>query len=244
MITLHALPDTFVPTRDALRHVAVHIVARARSQAAGQISLRTTVGGFGTPAFGDDGVRVRVSGGVLVRDADGAGHAAAEATALHGSTLAELASFARVDLDAALDVGSDTPPLGDVAAPLSVDAAAADALAAWYAVTAIALDRAVAQLPASAAPTITRLWPEHFDVALDAAASPECRVNLGGSPGDGFDAEPYAYVGPWTEDRPGDPAFWNAPFGAVLRYAALVDTDDPAARLADFFLGGMRRLAV
>jgi hypothetical protein len=33
---------------------------------------------------------------------------------------------------------------------------------------------------------------------------------------------PYLYVGPWTEDRPGDAAYWNAPFGAVLRATDVV----------------------
>ncbi|MFW2334710.1 MAG: hypothetical protein ACN4IE_13025, partial [Ilumatobacter sp.] len=97
--------------------------------------------------------------------------------------------------------------------------------------------------PAEASPTLIQVWPEHFDVALDAAATPDRRANLGGSPGDGFHAEPYAYVGPWTDDRPGDAAFWNAPFGAVLGYDDLVGDDDPVTTLAAFFLDGMRRLA-
>ena len=108
--------------------------------------------------------------------------------------------------------------------------------------SAAALDRVVEALPADATPTVVQLWPEHFDVALDAAATPEIRVNLGGSPGDGFHQEPYAYVGPWTDDRPGDPAFWNAPFGAVLGHDVLVGDPDPVTRLTEFFLDGMRRL--
>ncbi len=242
MTTLHALPPTYLATRDVLRHVAVHVIARACSQGTGQISLRPTVGGFGTPSFGSDGVRVRVSGGLLVREADGAGDAVAAATTLDGSTLAELADFAQVDLTTELDVGHDTPPLGDVHASMSVDLAAAEALATWFEVAAVALDRVVAELPTPASPTIVRLWPEHFDIALDAAARTGIRVNLGGSPGDGFHAEPYAYVGPWTQDRPGDPEFWNAPFGAVLPYGDVVGLDDPVARLSEFYLDGVARL--
>jgi len=243
MTTLHELPDTYASTRDTLQHLAAHIVARARSQATGEISLRVVPGGFGTPTFGDARTQVRVAGGLLVRETDTADDASARATTLDGSTLAELAAFAQVDLGAGLDVGHDTPELGDVDTPLTVDAAAANALAAWYSVGTQALDRVVGELSASATPTVIRLWPEHFDVAIDAEAAPGRRVNLGASPGDGFHAEPYAYVGPWADDRPGDAAFWNAPFGAIVGHHALVGVDDPVGKLADFFLAGMDRLA-
>jgi hypothetical protein len=79
-------------------------------------------------------------------------------------------------------------------------------------------------------------------VALEAVARPGLKVNLGGSPGDGFCAEPYLYVGPWTSDRPGDPAFWNAPFGAIARASAL--QGDTIERAVDFLLEGYRRLAL
>ena len=243
MTTLHELPDTYGSTRDTLQHLASHIVARARSQATGEISLRVTPGGFGTPTFGDGRTQVRVAGGLLVRETDTADEATAGAMALDGATLAELAAFAHLDLGADLDVGHDTPELGDIDRPLTVDTAAADALAAWYSVGTQALDRVVARLPASATPTVIRLWPEHFDVAIDAEAVPGRRANLGASPGDGFHAEPYAYVGPWTDDRPGDAAFWNAPFGAVLSHEMIVGLDDPIGCIADFFLAGMERLA-
>lgn len=243
MTRLSALPDTYSATRDALQRVAVHIVARARDQATGRFGLRVTVAGFGTPEFGDDVVRVRVSGATLVRETGGTDGATSTAATIDGSTLADLARLARVDLDADLDVGHDTPPLGDVTEVLSVDDASASALAAWYDTVGTALDRVVERLPATATPSLVQLWPEHFDVALDAGATPERRANLGGSPGDGFHDEPYAYVGPWTDDRPGDASFWNAPFGAVLTYGDLVGSDDPVAVLTEFFLDGMRRLA-
>jgi hypothetical protein len=56
-------------------------------------------------------------------------------------------------------------------------------------------------------------------------------VNYGVSLGDGFLAEPYAYVGPWAH-REGD--FWNAPFGAVRRAAELADAHEVGA----FFAAG------
>ena len=112
---------------------------------------------------------------------------------------------------------------------------------------AIALDRVVAGADPRLAPSAVQLWPEHFDVAIDiafdAAPTPaavgERRVNLGGSPGDGFHAEPYAYIGPWTDDRPGDDGFWNAPFGAVLGYGEIADADDPVRVVTDFFERGL-----
>lgn len=243
MNALPPLPPTFADTRDALQRVAVHIIARARSQGVGRFGLRVTVGGFGTPEFGDDVARVRVSGVHLVRESAGTDGARSSAMVIDGASLRDLATLAKVDLDADLDVGHDTPPLGDSDEPLMVDAAAAMALASWFAAIAVALDRVAEELPDTAEPTVVQLWPEHFDVALDAAAANDRRANLGGSPGDGAFPEPYAYVGPFTDDRPGEQSFWNASFGAVLGYRDVIGADDPVGRLAEFFVDGMRRLA-
>lgn len=240
------LPDSYADTRDQLQRIAAHIVARARREATGRFGLRVTSGGFGTPTFGDDARRVRLSRGLLVVETAGTSGSSTVARAVDGSTLAELAELAGVDLAAELDVGHDTPALGDTTAPIAIDVAAVRALSAWYTVAGEALDAFVAARPGGGASAI-QLWPEHFDVALDAAydaAAPgERRVNLGGSPGDGFHADPYLYVGPWTADRPGDAGFWNAPFGAVLGYDALRDADDPVAAATTFFLAGFDRLA-
>ncbi|MEM9514592.1 MAG: hypothetical protein AAGA42_07000 [Actinomycetota bacterium] len=65
-------------------------------------------------------------------------------------------------------------------------------------------------------------------------------INLGGSPGDGFSAEPYLYVGPWSANRPGDPDYWNAPFGAVLTRGELIERGADAA--GRFFAEGVGRL--
>ena len=53
-------------------------------------------------------------------------------------------------------------------------------------------------------------------------------------PGDAFSDEPYVYVGPWGTERPGEPDYWNAPFGAVLRRSVV----DPAM-CADFLRHGL-----
>lgn len=240
------LPETFGATRDILQRVAVHVVARSRQQATGRFGLRVTSGGFGTPTFGDDARRVRLSRGLLVHESAGRGGSHTRAVVIDGATLAELAVVAEVDLDADLDVGHDTPPLGDTDVALAVDVAAARALSAWYTVVGEALDAVVVARPDASASAI-QLWPEHFDIALDAAFDPDApdvrRVNLGGSPGDGFHADPYAYVGPWTDDRPGDGNFWNAPFGATLGYGELAAADDPVDAVTAFFLRGYDRLA-
>ncbi len=219
------MKSTDVTTTEGLRRVAVHVVARARQQATGRFSLRVTSGGFGTPEFGPDARRVRIAGTTLIVESDAPGRAAVATAPIVGSTLRQLAEVAGVDLDAALDVGHDTPPLGDVDAEIRLDASVVARTVEWYRVVAAALDRVAAELPASADPSLARLWPEHFDVALDAAETSAVRVNLGGSPGDSYSVAPYLYVGPWTAERPGDPSFWNADFGAAYLRSELDSAD-------------------
>ena len=57
-----------------------------------------------------------------------------------------------------------------------------------------------------------------------------------------YHADPYLYVGPWTDERPGDASFWNAPFGSVLGYRDLAATSDPVVTAAEFFLRGIELL--
>ena len=57
------------------------------------------------------------------------------------------------------------------------------------------------------------------------------------SPGDAAIPEPYLYVGPWEESRPGDPSFWNVPFGAVLERDSVFAAPDPVDPAATFFTG-------
>ena len=71
------------------------------------------------------------------------------------------------------------------------------------------------------------LWPEHFDVGITVD-----EVNYGVSPGDGFHAEPYAYVGPWQVPAADD--FWDAPFGA----ARALDSLGTAEAVQRFFEEG------
>lgn len=242
------LHDTYPTTRDALALLATHVLARAQHAQSGRIGLRATPGGYGTSVYGPDRERLRVSGGLFVRERAAASSTSSAAMHIDGATLAELALFAGVDLSTEFSVGHDTPPLGDPDIPLRVDTRSAHTLGEWYGLTAQALDRTMAGVPAAVAgPTIAQLWPEHFDIALDLAfdnsAPGERRVNLGGSPGDGFHDEPYLNVGPWTADRPGEVQFWNAPFGAIVGAHEIISADDPVAAATRFFRAGLERLA-
>ncbi|MBL8775228.1 MAG: hypothetical protein JNK12_04835 [Acidimicrobiales bacterium] len=238
MTSLHPLPETYASTRDALQRVATHVLARRRFALSGKFGLRATPGGFGTPACGPEHEVVRVAGTHLARERTGDTNTTA-ALDLRSATLAEAAALVEVDLDAPFEAGHDTPPVGDVTAPLAVDPDAAAVLAEWYRLGWGAIDAAVVGLGADATPSVLQLWPEHFDAGVDVAAAPGRRVNLGASPGDGFSAQPYLYVGPWDADRPGDSSYWNAPFGAVLAYDELRADRASAEAAVAFLLRGV-----
>lgn len=226
-------------TVEQLRRVATHIVARARHQATKRFSLRVTPGGFGTPEFGPAHKRVRVSGTTLVVETDAEGAAKTQTKSIDGTTLAILAHVAGVGLSSPLDVGHDTPSVGRIGEVIRLDERTVDVVHRWYATVAGLLDQVALMRQTTGAPSLARLWPEHFDLAFDIQARPGVRVNVGGSPGDGFMGEPYLYVGPWTDDRPGGGAFWNAPFGAARPASSFAGRDDALA----FVLEGLGRLA-
>lgn len=233
-------------TRHTLHRLANHVLARAQHAATGELGLRATPGGFGTISIRPDRERIRVSGTALVRESNAPSGTWTRSISIAGATLGELAAFADVDLDAEFWAGHDTPPVGDVDEQLVLDAAAVRRIADWYATVSQALDQLVHDAPAFAAPSLVQLWPEHFDAALDMVFDPadptSRRVNMGGSPGDGFHAAPYVYVGPWTPDRPGDETFWNASFGSVLSHDAVMAAPDPVDAAFAFFRAGLERL--
>lgn len=114
---------------------------------------------------------------------------------------------------------------------LEVDRDAALALGDFYELTAGALRR----LAVPASPEV-KLWPEHFDAAIDLGdEAAGLRATFGGSPGDENHAEPYLYVTPWTA-RPAGP-LWNAVGfpGAELPYAELAAAADSEAEALRFF---------
>ena len=128
--------------------------------------------------------------------------------------------------------------------PLDVDPAAATRLADWYALGADVLGQLVADAAAEDAASPVRLWPEHFDIAIELGEERAGRrANYGFSPGDEDHPEPYAYVGPWTAEVAGD--LWGATGfrGAELTYAELLAAPDPRAAALEFFTSRKEALA-
>lgn len=242
MTALSALGDAYGPTRIELQRIATHVVARARHAATGRFGLRATPGGFGTPAFGDGAEVVRVRADALVRETAPPGGASTTVLALAGATLQQLAVAADIALDPSFSVGGDTPELGAIGEPLVLDPDATAAVLGWFGFGAEVLDRVVTGLDASARPSVAQLWPEHFDLGLDVGVGPGRRANLGASAGDGPNGAPYLYVGPWGDERPGEGAYWNAPFGAVLGHADLLASPDPISTGVAFMRRGIELL--
>ncbi|WP_420452387.1 hypothetical protein [Ilumatobacter sp.] len=246
-MSLVPLPDDWPRERDALHRVVVHVVTRAQQEATGHLALAVHPGGVGTPRFGPARRCVRVCGGSLfVEDAHGRRDGASTATTtvhpIAGSTITELCAAAGVDPDPEMRIGDDAVPLGDPDAPISLDADTTTVLGDWFALGQRAMDVTLASLPDPRA-SIVRLWPEHFDIGVDLAVDPEgkpgSRVNLGASPGDAAHEEPYLYVGPWGDERPGPEGFWDQPFGATLGWSTVDAADNPLAVASEFFLRGV-----
>src|SRR5262245_26295406 len=220
-------PTTLAMTRDGLHRVAEHVLAAALHSATGEIGLVPVPGGFRTPPFGPDGRFLAVDGAVLVvGDAD-----VTRRTVL--TTLRAVAEFAGVTPGAPAQVYQPATPL-DMDEPLMIDLRAARLLAEWYQLGAQALSELAADVPGDR-PSAAVLWPEHFDIGITAAA-----INYGASPGDDHIAEPYLYVGPHDGPPPGDPAFWNAPFGAARTFRQIGTVTEAAAFFRD---GRVRALA-
>jgi hypothetical protein len=232
-----AAPD-LASARSTLHRVAAHILGRRRYEVSGRFGLRASPGGIATPAFGDGPEVIRVTGGVLMREKGGQ----VGCQAIAGTTLRALAAFAGADIEAEFSCGPDTPAAGDLDQPLTLDPEALAVLTAWYEYGWRVLDKVVSAMPAAAAPEVIQLWPEHFDCATNVALAHGSRVGLGASPGDGYVDEPYLYVGPSGPERPGDPRYWNAPFGAVLRRSGLGGPADRLEAGVGFIEEGLRLL--
>jgi len=196
-----------VVTRNSLHGVAELVLAGPQYQRSGSIRLRAAPGGFATVAEPD----LAVSGDTLV-----AGDRMI--AVLRDISYADLAAAAGVEARGLAEVYSG----GSGANP--ADVVVVDAVAAAIIARAFADGQAALRLLAPAAMPV--LWPEHFDIGITVD-----EVNYGVSPGDGFLAEPYAYVGP---HKPRSGPFWNAPFGAVRPLTELTD----AAMIHEFFTEG------
>ena len=202
---------TLAATRRELQRVAVHVLARRRFEVASRFGLRAAPGGITTPPFGETDEVIRVSGTRLIREEG----ATVSSISLSGATLRELCDFVGTNPEATFECGPDTPAAGDLDTPLSFEPTQLQGLAAWWWLGWTVLDTVTAGLEESSATTL-QLWPEHFDAGTTISVGPT-KVNLGFSPGDDWCGDPYAYVGPWDDSRPGDQGLWNAPFGAALR---------------------------
>jgi hypothetical protein len=229
-VTLAPLPETFAETRDALHRLAVYVISPAQRLANGEIVMRATPGGFSTFPFG--GRTIGVDGAELV--VDGARHPI--------GSLNAAARLAGIAPDVGQQEQFDVPPHGDLDEPLAVDAAAARALGSWYAFATGLLDAIRAEAGPEEDATIVRIWPEHFDAAIDAGAEAAGRRGTyGASPGDGHHAEPYLYASPWAGRI--DPFFDDPGFrGAARTYSALAGSPDPRAAGLAFLRGARERV--
>lgn len=232
------LPEQFESTRTNLHRIAAHVLARRRYEVTGRFGLRASPGGFATPAFGENAEVLRVDRGFLLIDST-AGTAYAPIT---GSSLTQLAQFAGCNLATDFSAGEEMPSVGDPDEPIKLGLESSSVIAAWYHVGWQMIDATVTGRPPQSQPATLQLWPEHFDAGTHVGLSNGQRVNLGVSPGDSYSNEPYLYVGPFNDDRPGDPSFWNASFGAALGRTELLAGPDPIARGIEFLRTGLALL--
>jgi hypothetical protein len=118
--------------------------------------------------------------------------------------------------------------------PLEIDLAAAAVLAEWFEFATDVLDALRAEAEPEDDVTIVRIWPEHFDAAIDMGdGAAGRRATYGGSPGDRHHPEPYLYASPWAgriDSFFDDPGFK----GAALPYADLLTAADPAKTALQF----------
>ncbi|HXW79109.1 MAG TPA: hypothetical protein VEJ84_06395, partial [Acidimicrobiales bacterium] len=181
---------SFENTRDVFHRVSAHVLGRRRWDATGHFGLRLSPGGIATPAFGADAECVRTAGTSLVRETGGT----ARFMPVPGSSLRALAKFAGADIGSTFSCGKDTPEVGDPDEPLVVSESATTAIAQWYDLGWRVLDSVLGALPEPAVAAQLQLWPEHFDIGTDVGLPDNRRVNLGCSPGDSYENEPYLYV--------------------------------------------------
>lgn len=226
---------THASTRSELHRVATHILARRRFAVGGRFGLRASPGGLATPVFGTEPETLRIAGDQLIREVG----SASTSTPLVGSSLRDLARLVGVDLQTPFDCGPDAPPPGDIDQPIALDLDAVSVMADWYDLGWRVLDTVIASLPAEAMPATIQLWPEHFDAGTTVRVSSGATVNLGCSPGDGFEVGPYVYVGPQKLPPLPSSDFWNAPFGAVLRRSDLSRQTGPAEQCIEFLQAGI-----
>jgi hypothetical protein len=228
---LSPVPERFAATRLALHRLAVYVVSPARRVATGnEIALAATPGGFGTPP-GESWGQLRVAGNELVARSGAGSERSAPISSLRAG-----ATFAGIEPDVGAATQFDVPPPGDLDAPLAIDLPSSQLLATFYALAGDALDELRRGFGPADDASAVRLWPEHFDIAIDAGGG-----TWGGSPGDAAHSEPYLYASIWS-GAPADPFFSETAFsGASLGYDVLRAAPDPRARALAFWREALER---
>ena len=231
MTALAPIPAAYARTLADLHRLAVYAVSPAQRLVNGEIILESSHGGFST--FEYDGHVARVVDDRLVLD--GAAHPI--------TTLRAAAEALGIEPDVGQQQQFDVPPHGDLDEPLQIDLTAAAVLAGWFEFTTHALEHLRAHAEPGDDATIVRIWPEHFDAAIDMGdADAGRRATYGGSPGDRHHAEPYLYASPWAGRI--DPFFDDPTFkGASLTYAELLAAADPQHAASEFLEEARRRIA-
>lgn len=223
---LQPAPDGLAQTRASLHLVAAHVLSPTRARDQGEITLRWTLGGFGTPFFGSDS-QLRIEGDVLVVQ-----HGE-EISSGRLTTLPDAAEFVGFDLTRFEGLPDDA---------LEIDVAASAFLGDVYGFAFNVLEELRAESHALE-PSLVNLWPEHFDVAVELGLEHAGhRAAYGVSPGDAEHDEPYLYVSPWTARPEGDLWQANGFAGAELPWAELVGASDQRETALDFFRERLRAL--
>ncbi len=204
--------DELAATRRSLHGVAELVLAGPQYRATGRLRLGVVAGGFATTTLSP---RLLVNGS-RVAGAEGV------TAAIGGRSPRAIGAELGVAVGRPAGLYEDGSGV-DPDETLSVDPAEAGVI-----MGALALGHDA--LTAFAGGESPVLWPEHFDVAVRVHD-----VNFGVSPGDGFSAEPYAYIG--VAAAPAGDGFWNAPFGAAVPLRELPD----AAAVTAFFAAGRER---
>lgn len=130
----------------------------------------------------------------------------------------------------------------------SGEAEAFDELARWYSAAAEVLGEVrtiLAEVDPGPGPVYC--WPHHFDIAtlvsLEQGGAETARsIGIGFSPGDGYYAQPYAYVSPWPHLKPADlevlppPGHWHTQgfVGAVATGEEILMLEDRGPGLLAF----------
>ena len=229
--TLKPLPHTYAETVANLHRLAVYVVSPAQRLVNGEIIMQSTHGGFSTFLYAGHVTRV-VDDRLVV---DGAAYPI--------TTLREAAAALGIEPDVGQEEQFDVPPHGDLDEPLAIDLAAAAVLADWFEFATEALEGLRAEARPEDNVTIVRIWPEHFDAAIDLGdGDAGRRATYGGSPCDHIHAQPYLYASPWAGRI--DPFFDDPAFkGAALTYADLLTMPDPARAASEFFVEARNRVA-